>query len=231
MAGFIKTTVIIPAAGQGKRMGSDGKKQYLNLKGKPILVHTLEVFDKCTKINNIILVVGKGEVEYCKEEIVKKYKINKISNIVEGGKERQDSVYEGLKKIPDETDIVLVHDAARPFVKEVDIHNIITQTVKNKACVLGVKAKDTIKIVNKNNKIVDTPNRDLLWLVQTPQVFSKDIIMSAYNKAMVESFKATDDSMIVERYSDVQVKMVEGSYSNIKITTQDDLIIGERFLN
>lgn len=231
MAGFIKTTVIIPAAGQGKRMGSDEKKQYLNLKGKPILVHTLEVFDKCTKINNIILVVGKGEVEYCKEEIVKKYKINKISSIVEGGKERQDSVYEGLKKIPDETDIVLVHDAARPFIQEGDIHNIITQTVKNKACVLGVKAKDTIKIVNKNNKIVDTPNRDLLWLVQTPQVFSKDIIMSAYNKAMVESFKATDDSMIVERYSDVQVKMVEGSYTNIKITTQDDLIIGERFLN
>lgn len=226
-----KSTVIIPAAGKGKRMNQKISKQYIELNNKPILVHTLEVFEKCSAIDDIILVVGKGEIEYNKEEVIKKYNFNKVLHVLEGGVERQDSVYEGIKKVPSDTDVVLVHDAARPFVQTKHIEKTIESAIIHEACVLGVRTKDTIKKVDDNSYVEDTPNREYLWLVQTPQVFKKDLIVKVYNEAMLDGYKATDDSMLVEKYAGIKVKMVEGDYANIKITTEEDLIIGHSLLS
>lgn len=221
----LKCTVIIPAGGKGKRMNHYKSKQYIELKGKPILEHTLEVFMRCKAIQHIIIVVGKGEVDYCKQAIIKRHSLDKVIDVVEGGKERQDSVYEGIKCVPDETDIVLIHDAARPFIKEEHILATIEEAYTSGACVLGVRVKDTIKVVNHENHIVDTPNRRMLWAIQTPQTFKKDIINEAYDQAIKDKFVATDDAMVVEKYSNTAIKIIEGSYSNIKITTPEDLMI------
>lgn len=226
----LQCTVIIPAAGKGKRMNHSTSKQYIELKEKPILVHTLEVFEKCKEISDIILVVGKDEIDYCKKQIIEKYRFEKIIYVIEGGKERQDSVYEGIKKVPDKTDIVLIHDGARPFINHNHIKETIIVAYKYHACVLGVRVKDTIKVIDKDNNIVDTPDRNTLWSIQTPQTFKKKLIQSVYDKAIEDKYVATDDSMLVEKYSDVKVKIVEGPYSNIKITTQEDLVFGNSFL-
>ncbi|QUI24907.1 2-C-methyl-D-erythritol 4-phosphate cytidylyltransferase [Vallitalea pronyensis] len=221
----LKCTVIIPAAGKGKRMKHHQHKQYIELKGKPILVYTLEAFMRCDAITHIIIVVGQGEVDYCKQEIVQPYSLDKVISVIEGGKERQDSVYEGIKCIPQETDIVLIHDAARPFIQEEHIISTIKEANKSGACVLGVKVKDTIKVVNNEGNIISTPNRDMLWAIQTPQTFKKEIIKEAYEQAIKYKFVATDDAMVVEKYADTTVTIVEGSYGNIKITTQEDLMV------
>lgn len=227
----VKCTVIIPAAGKGKRMKNDKSKQYIELDGKPILAYTIDVFEKCNEIQNIILVVGKDEVDYCRKEIVEKYNYQKIIAILEGGKERQDSVYEGIKKVPEDSDIVLIHDGARPFIGAEQIKQTIDDGIKYGACVLGVKVKDTIKVVDDDNNIVDTPNRNNLWAIQTPQTFKKELIALAYQKAQNDNYCATDDSMLVEKYLDIKIKIVEGLYSNIKITTIEDLIIAKNFID
>lgn len=226
----LQCTVIIPAAGKGKRMGSSISKQYLMINNKPILVHTIEVFEKCKEITNIILVVGKGEITYC-ENLIKEYGFNKIVDIIEGGKERQDSVYKGIKMLPDETDIVLIHDAARPLINVTDIKNTIMCAKESEACVLGVKVKDTIKVVDNDKNIIDTPNRIGLWSIQTPQVFKKELITLVHDLASKEKFIGTDDSMLVEKYADKKVKIVEGSYSNIKITTKEDIIFAQSIID
>ncbi|WP_193774561.1 2-C-methyl-D-erythritol 4-phosphate cytidylyltransferase [Vallitalea guaymasensis] len=227
----VQCTVIIPAAGKGKRMKNDKSKQYIELDGKPILAYTIDAFEKCNEIQNIILVVGKDEVDYCRKEIVEKYNYQKIIAILEGGKERQDSVYEGIKKVPEDSDIVLIHDGARPFIGAEQIKQTIDDGIKYGACVLGVKVKDTIKIVDDDNNIVDTPNRNNLWAIQTPQTFKKELIALAYQKAQNDNYCATDDSMLVEKYLDIKIKIVEGLYSNIKITTIEDLIIAKNFID
>ncbi|WP_273327960.1 2-C-methyl-D-erythritol 4-phosphate cytidylyltransferase [Vallitalea guaymasensis] len=227
----VQCTVIIPAAGKGKRMKNDKSKQYIELDGKPILAYTIDAFEKCNKIQNIILVVGKDEVDYCRKEIVEKYNYQKIIAILEGGKERQDSVYEGIKKVPEDSDIVLIHDGARPFIGAEQIKQTIDDGIKYGACVLGVKVKDTIKVVDDDNNIVDTPNRNNLWAIQTPQTFKKELIALAYQKAQNDNYCATDDSMLVEKYLDIKIKIVEGLYSNIKITTIEDLIIAKNFID
>lgn len=221
----IKSTVIIPAAGKGKRMNHQCSKQYIMLKDKPILVHTLEAFIRSDMIRDIIIVVGKGEIDYCRKEIVESYKLNKVYKIIEGGKERQDSVYEGIKAIAEDTDIILIHDAARPFIEERHIAATIKEAWQNGACALGVPVKDTIKVVNQDSMVIDTPKRSTLWAIQTPQTFQASIIKEAYKKAMTEGYVGTDDAMIVEQYSDRAIKILEGSYGNIKITTREDLII------
>jgi 2-C-methyl-D-erythritol 4-phosphate cytidylyltransferase len=226
----LRCTVIIPAAGQGKRMNSSISKQYIALNDKPILVHTLECFEKCPDISNIILVVGKGEIPHCQKEIIEKYSFKKIINIIEGGKERQNSVYEGIKIVPEETDIVLIHDAARPLVSTNDIKKTIICAIEYEACVLGVKVKDTIKVVDNNKNIIDTPNRIALWSIQTPQVFKKELISLVHHLAAKDKYIGTDDSMLVEKYSNKKVRIVEGSYSNIKITTREDLIFAKNFI-
>lgn len=217
-----KISVIIPAAGQGKRMKAGVSKQYIELYGKPILAFTLEKFQNTKCINDIILVVGKDEVDYVEKYIKNGYGFTKIKAIVQGGKERQDSVYEGLKAMDQDTDIVLIHDAVRPMIEIEDIERIVDETMKYKACIFGVKVKDTIKVIDEHCNIKNTLDRSKLYAIQTPQAFDKDVILSAYKKAMSEDFFGTDDAMLVEQFSNIKVKLIEGSYSNIKITTQED---------
>lgn len=224
---MVKNIAIILCSGFGKRMESKIPKQFLELNGKPIICHTLHKFQKCEKIDEIIVVVSKEFEEYLKNNILIKYKFSKISNIVLGGKERFNSVYNALSVIKDINSIVLIHDGVRPFIKINYIETIIEKTKIYKACVLGVKAKDTIKICN--NYIVDnTPNRDNVWIAQTPQAFEYSLIKKAYDYAIDNDFIGTDDSSFVENIGH-NVKMILGDYCNIKITTPEDLKIGKLF--
>lgn len=222
----MKICVIIVAAGKGKRMGRDYNKQYIPLVDKPIIAHTIGVFEKTDLIDEIILVVGKGEIGSVKRDIIYKYNFNKVVKIVEGGAERQDSVYNGLKAVNVNCDIVLVHDGARPFITS----NIIKKSIETArdagACAVAVRVKDTIKIVNENMEVDYTPNRDTLWAVQTPQAFRYGLLLEAYEKLRADNIKITDDAMLMEKL-DHTVRIIEGSYENIKITTPEDLILGE----
>ena len=223
-------SVIIVAAGSGKRMKADINKQYLTIRNKEIIAHTIEVFDKCQYIDEIVVVIKEEEKMFFVEQIVEKYKFNKKIKIAFGGKERQDSVYAGMLQIDEKSKIVLIHDGARPFVSHEIIENAITNTIKSKAVVVGVPVKDTIKTVNINGIIENTLNRELTWAVQTPQVFEKDLLIQAYEKAQMDGFIGTDDASLVERYG-YEILMLMGSYDNIKITTQEDIYFGEAILN
>lgn len=223
-------SALIAAAGQGKRMKSKINKQYLELNQKPILVHTLEVFEKSNLINEIILIVRKDEMEFCKDEILNKYRFNKEIKLVVGGKERQESIYNGLKAVDKGADIVVTHDGARPFVTIDIIERSIYEALRNKAVGVGVPVKDTIKVVDKNGDIIDTPDRSGLWRIQTPQTFDYKILLEAHEKAINDDYLGTDDCVLVERLG-YKVKMIEGSYENIKITTPEDIILGEAILN
>lgn len=225
----MKTTAIVLAAGSGKRMNTNVHKQYLLLKEKPVLYYSLKAFED-SQVDEIILVVGAGEIDYCKKDIVEKYGFQKIRAIVEGGKERYHSVYEGLKAA-DKTDYVLIHDGARPFVTQAIIERTIKAVCEYQACVVGMPVKDTIKIVDSNAYAQETPNRSNVWLVQTPQAFSYPLIYDAYTRMLVDEDTAiTDDAMVVEHMTDYKVKLIEGSYQNIKITTPEDLDIAEVYL-
>lgn len=226
----MKTTAIILAAGKGKRMNSNINKQYIEINNKPILAYTLEKFQESECIDEIVLVVGKEDIEYVEKEIKNKYCFKKINSVVEGGVERQDSVYEGIKKVSNDTDIILIHDGARPFVNITDIRKLVNEIATHKACILGVKVKDTIKIVDNHGYIVNTPDRKNLYAAQTPQGFLKNIIVKAYEKGINENKFFTDDSMLVEEYLNTKVKIVEGSYENIKITTKEDIDIAKRYI-
>ena len=225
-----KVTAIIVAGGSGKRMGMAIKKQYILLNKKEVLTHTLEVFNKSDLIDTIILVVSEEEIEKVKIEIVEKYALHKVKKIVAGGAERQDSVYNGLMATSEDTKYVMIHDGARPFIKEAVLKKALEVTLEKEATVVAVPVKDTIKIVdNKENKVIDTPDRSTLWSIQTPQTFTKELLLKAYEYAKRESLVVTDDSMLVEAYGK-SVYIVEGDYTNIKITTPEDLIIGEALL-
>lgn len=225
----MKNAVIVVAGGKGKRMNSNIAKQYLLLDGKEILFYTLKKFEDCDLVDEIILVTGKDEIEFCRKEIVNKYGLKKVTNIINGGKERQDSVYNGIKALGEDTEIVLIHDGVRPFVRIEDIKKIIKETEKHGSCVLGVKVKDTVKLCDMQGVVLDTPKRESLWLAQTPQSFKYTTVKEAYEKAYKDGFWGTDDSMLVERMGE-KIKMVEGSYNNIKITTPEDLYMGEAIL-
>ena len=222
-------SVIIAAAGMSNRMGSKINKQFIAIGGKPILAHTIEKFEKCRYIDEIILVAKEEEIEYCRKEIVKKYKFNKVANIIRGGKERQDSIYNGILALNEKSNIVLTHDGARPFVKIENIEDGIKGTIEHGACVIGVPVKDTIKVVGENKTIDNTPQRSLLWAAQTPQCFFKDVLVKGYENAIASGFVGTDDSSIVERIGH-DVKMIMGSYENIKITTPEDIILAESLI-
>lgn len=219
-------SVIIAAAGMSNRMGSKINKQFIAIDGKPILAHTIEKFEKCRHVDEIILVSKEEELDYCRKEIVKKYKFNKVANIIRGGKERQDSIYNGILALNEKTDIVLTHDGARPFVKNESIEDGIKAVIEHGACVVGVPVTDTIKVVSGENSIQSTPQRSLLWAAQTPQCFRKHILIKGYESAITDEFFGTDDSSIVERIG-YDVKMIMGSYDNIKITTPEDIILAE----
>lgn len=222
-------SVIIAAAGMSNRMGSKINKQFISIDNKPILAHSIEKFEDCKYIDEIIVVAKDEEIEYCKREIVKKYGFNKVLKVVRGGKTRQESAYNGLLALDEKADIVLIHDGARPFVKMKNIVDGIKGVLKYDACVIGVPVKDTIKVIESNNNVNKTPNRDRIWAAQTPQCFKYPIIMKAYEEALREGFVGTDDSMLVERIG-YNVKIIMGSYENIKITTPEDLMIAESLL-
>lgn len=224
-----KYTAIVLAAGVGKRMNSKIQKQYMLLGGKPVLFYALDAFEK-SRVDEIILVVGKGEIEYCRKEIVEKYKFHKVTKIVEGGKERYHSVYEGLKAI-DTADYVLIHDGARPFLDQQILTRTMEAVKQYQACVVGMPVKDTIKITTEDGFSKETPERKHVWMIQTPQCFSYSLIFEAYQKMLQnEDTTITDDAMVLEKVKGLPVKMVEGSYRNIKITTPEDLLVAEAYL-
>lgn len=221
--------VVIVAAGTGSRMNMGINKQFIKLEGKEIIAYTIEKFYNNSNIEDIVVVVKEDESEFFKKEILDKYNFKNIK-IAYGGKERQDSVYNGLKLLDKKCHVVLIHDGARPFVSDKIIDNCIEEAKNHKAVVVGVPVKDTIKVIDKDKYIVDTPNRSVLWAVQTPQTFDYNILIDAYKDAFKNGFYGTDDAMLVERIG-YKVKMVEGSYNNIKITTQEDLNIGSQILS
>lgn len=212
-------------------MGASVQKQYIELEGKPVIYYTLKVFQESEVIDDIVLVVGKDQIPYVKEEIVDFYGFTKVTMIVEGGKERYDSVWEGLKAISEEDGYVFIHDGARLFVNE-DILCRGYETVERyRACVAGMPSKDTVKIVDQDAFAVETPERKYVWAVQTPQIFETGLIKEAYAKVMQGNYiNVTDDAMVVELTMNIPVKLFEGSYENIKITTPEDLDIAKVFL-
>lgn len=222
-------SVIIAAAGMSNRMGSKINKQFLAIGNKPILAHSIDKFEKCKYVDEIILVAKEEEVEYCRKEIVRRYGFKKVTNIIKGGKERQDSVYNGLLALNEKADIVLTHDGARPFVKIESIESGIKGVIEHGACVIGVPVKDTIKVVTSTNDVHHTPKRSLLWAAQTPQCFWMHLLKKGYEMASQEGIIGTDDSSLVEKIGH-PIKMIMGSYDNIKITTPEDLIIAESLL-
>ena len=225
-----KCTAIVLAAGQGKRMGTKVQKQYLEISGKPVLFYSLDTFQKSNIIDDIILVVGDNQEEYCREEIVEKFHITKVRKIVNGGAERYHSVWNGLQHVA-EDGYVFIHDGARPFVTEDILLRAYETVQKEKACVVGMPVKDTIKIADDEGFAKETPNRSLVWMVQTPQVFDTFLIKNAYSLLMEqETIQVTDDAMVVETMLQRNVKLVEGSYENIKITTPEDLKIAGVFI-
>ncbi|WP_054744086.1 2-C-methyl-D-erythritol 4-phosphate cytidylyltransferase [Cellulosilyticum ruminicola] len=225
-----KVSVIIVAGGSGKRMGMSIKKQYILLEEKEVLAHTIEAFEACTFIDEIIVVVSEEEIEATKVNIINKYGYTKIKQVVAGGKERQDSVYNGLINTAQDSKYVMIHDGARPFIERDTISKVLEAVKQNKACVVAVPVKDTIKVVNNESKeIKHTPKRETLWSVQTPQCFEKDMLLAAYDFAHEKKLAVTDDSMLIEAYGK-KVYIVEGAYTNIKITTKDDLILGKAIL-
>lgn len=227
-----KTVAIVLAAGRGSRMKSKVHKQYLLLNGHPLLYYSLQVFQD-SFIDEIILVTGADEIAYCQQEIVEKYGITKVTKVVAGGRERYHSVYCGLQAIED-CEHVFIHDGARPFVTAEILARAYEMVKKEHACVVGMPVKDTIKLADEDGYAADTPRRDLLWMVQTPQVFDLVLIKTAYERflaneqeILAKGIRITDDAMVAETFSDTRVRLVEGSYQNIKITTPEDIRIAE----
>ncbi len=226
------TTAIVLAAGRGRRMGGSIPKQYLFLRNRPVLYYSLQALQD-SFINRIILVAGTDEVEYCQKEIVEKYHFTKVTSVIPGGEERYHSVYHGICAA-ENCGYLLIHDGARPFLTKEILQRCDRAVKEHGACVVGMPVKDTIKIADDQGFTAETPDRDRIWMVQTPQVFSYSLIRNAYDKMMQEEkkllrdhIKITDDAMVVERFTNHRVKLIEGSYSNIKITTPEDLRIAE----
>ncbi len=226
-----KHTAIVLAAGKGTRMQSQTAKQYLLIKEKPVLYYSLKAFEDCPFIDEVILVTAEKEKEYCRREIVEKYGFLKVKQLISGGSERYESVYHGLLAVKD-CAYVYIHDGARPFVTQEMLERLRADVKEYRACVAGISVKDTIKISDENGFIADTPNRAFVWQIQTPQVFAYELICSAYQKLFADliegkTVQVTDDAMVVEYASDTRVKLTEGSYSNFKITTPEDLILAD----
>lgn len=222
-------TAIVLAAGKGSRMNSDIPKQFMMLEGYPVIYYSLKAFQE-SPVNDIILVTGEEYLDYCKTDIVDKYNISKVRAIVSGGAQRYDSVRNGLTAA-NGAKYVLIHDGARPCITGKIIEDSVDCVKKYKACTVGVPVKDTIKIVDGDQLGVDTPDRSRLWQVQTPQSFDRELLLACYERLRGEKgLLITDDTMIIERYSDVRTKVIMGAYENLKITTPEDLKIASNFL-
>ena len=233
----MKTAAIVLAAGSGSRMNSDVKKQYMEIGGKPLIYYALKTFEE-SLINDIVLVVSRGDEEYVRKEIVEKYGFQKVIAIVEGGMARYHSVRRGLEAAAPDTDYAFIHDGARPFVTLEIILRALHAVKEFGACVVGMPVKDTIKLADDKGFAISTPDRDKTWLIQTPQVFTYNMILDLYRRLdreegelMARGVNITDDAIVVEYFTDKKVKLVEGSYNNIKITTPDDITAAEAILS
>lgn len=221
---------IVLAGGRGSRMNSDVPKQFLLLKEKPLLYYSLKAMED-SFMDQIVLVTGEGQQDYCKKEIVEAYGFQKVTAIVPGGAERYDSVFRGLCALPD-ADYIYIHDGARPFVDGEILKRARSCVCAYEACAAGMPMKDTVKIVDEEGFVVSTPVRKYVWQIQTPQVFRGDLIRSAYEMLALEADKTniTDDAMVVESMLRIPVKLYEGSYRNIKITTPEDMPLARQIL-
>lgn len=232
--GKCRCGAVVLAAGSGKRMHSDIKKQFLLIQDKPVIYYSLQAFQQ-SFIDEIALVVSEEDRDYCKKNIVDQYGFSKVKYIEAGGKERYHSVAAGLACLTD-CDYIFIHDGARPMITEEILERAYECVKENDACVVGMPVKDTIKIADKNGFIHQTPDRNLVWMIQTPQVFESTLIKEAYSRLLAQEedlkeqgIHITDDAMVVETLMKHPVKLVEGSYENIKITTPEDLLIAENF--
>lgn len=218
-----RTAAVVLAGGSGSRMNTHTKKQYIEIQGKPLIFYALNAFEHSC-IEEVVLVTAPGEEEYCKINIVDKYNFSKVKHITAGGKERYNSVFNGLSMLKN-VDYVLIHDGARPFITADIILSALENAKKYEACVIAVQSKDTVKIADEEGFVASTPKRSTVWNIQTPQAFSYDLVFGAYKKIFdyEDELEITDDAMVVEFAANKKVKLVEGSYANIKITTVEDL--------
>ena len=226
-----KSAAIVLAAGQGKRMQSHVQKQFLLLDGRPLITYALEAFEN-SPVDQIILVAGPDEIRYCQEEIAEKYGFSKVTKVIAGGRERYHSVYEGLKAA-EGAEYVLIHDGARPLLDQEMISRSLEGAKEYGACVVGMPVKDTIKTSGADGFVESTPDRSALWQVQTPQAFYYPWILEAYKKLFSrEEYQqgVTDDGMVLESMTAHKVKLIEGSYFNIKVTTPEDMAVAEALL-
>lgn len=225
---------LIVAAGQGVRMGGKVKKQYLALTGRPVLSHTLKVFDACPGIDAIFLVLPSGDVDFCRKNVLTPLDPQKKIHLVSGGAERQDSVYNGLRAIEEEghgdgPDVVVIHDGVRPFVTIEQIGACVAGAISTGACILGIPVSDTLKRVDSNGIIDQTFERDTIWFAQTPQAFRLGLIRNAHHHTRQTGYRATDDASLVEHLGH-PVKIIPGNRYNLKITRREDLEIARAII-
>lgn len=224
-----KCTAILLAAGKGTRMGSGVPKQFMNILGKPVLYYSLNCFQNSKLIDDVIIVAAKDMISYCKETIVDRFGFTKVKCVIAGGGERYDSVYEGLKLCED-ADYVYIHDGARPFITEEILLRGYKEVKAAGACVAGVPSKDTIKLTDHEGLVTETPDRNRVWIIQTPQIFQYSTIRHAYDKLQSKKKDGiTDDAMVLEKMEGHPVRVFIGDYRNIKITTAEDLEAAEVF--
>ena len=225
----MRVVALIPAAGRGRRMGSQKAKAFLPLGGIPLLTLTLQKFEACPQVDEILPLVPARDAPLWSEEILCRSGLKKVSRILPGGPERQDSVYGGLKAIEGQADFVIIHDGVRPFVSPELIERTLLATRRHKAVVVALPAGDTIKKISAEGEVLETLDRSRLWIIQTPQSFELGLIIKAHEMAREEGFYGTDDAVLVERLG-IPVRVIEGSRFNFKITTPEDLILGEALL-
>jgi len=225
----MKADAIIVSAGKGQRFMEGRKKQFFFLGGKPILAHTLDQFDACPLIRSILLVVGQEDQDYCLKEIIGKFQYRKISQIIPGGKRRQDSVRNGLDALSADAKIIVIHDGVRPFVTKEMIEESIRSATRFGAAIIAMPVKDTIKMAHPDGTVLKTLERESLYQAQTPQAFQAPLIREAYLKATEDGFIGTDDASLVERLGK-KIHILPGAYTNIKITTLEDLMLANLIL-
>lgn len=220
--------VVIPAAGQGTRMGAEVNKQFLTLAGLPVLVHTVQVFQESEQVQEIVIVGAERDIERIRE-LVKTYDFNKVKATPVGGAQRQESVYAGLQALSPAIRTVMVHDGARPLLILEELHRFLTESEGLPAAIMAIKLKDTVKVVNSTGLVVETPARDTLRAVQTPQVFKRELLEYAHREAHRQGYYGTDDASLLE-WLGYPVRVLDGSRENLKITTPGDLWLAEQIL-